>query len=99
MLPGCQYQSGRNLPSCLRRLDAGRRRPYPAVTMDTNQVTHYRELRKLTRGELAERTGVSYRHLTEIEHGRAVPSVLGALRIAKVLRTSVEKLFPLEAAA
>ena len=45
--------------------------------------------------ELAARVGVAQSTISDIEHGHIVPGVYLALRIARALASSVEKLFPL----
>lgn len=48
-----------------------------------------------TQNDLAKEVGVSRQTINAIEQGRRVPSVYIALRLAFVLHTSVERLFPL----
>jgi DNA-binding XRE family transcriptional regulator len=48
----------------------------------------------LTQGELAVRAGVSRQLVAAVESGQNVPSVEAALRLASVLATTVEALFP-----
>jgi putative transcriptional regulator len=50
----------------------------------------------LTQQALADAVGVSRQTIISVEQGRYRPSVELALRIARVLQTSVEKLFFLE---
>ena len=52
---------------------------------------------KITQQELADRLHVSRQTINSIETNRYVPSTLLALKIAKELKMSVEKLFELEA--
>jgi putative molybdopterin biosynthesis protein len=47
----------------------------------------------LTQGDLAERAGISRQTLSVLESGRAEPTTLVALRLARVLRCRVEELF------
>jgi len=61
-----------------------------------NRVRDVRNDRGLTQGALAERIGVSRQSVNYIEQGSIAPSVTLALRIARVLGTSVEHLFYLE---
>ncbi|MEK9156696.1 MAG: helix-turn-helix transcriptional regulator [Patescibacteria group bacterium] len=49
----------------------------------------------LTQEDLAKETNVSRQTINAIEQGRRVPSVYIALRLAHVLHTSVERIFPL----
>lgn len=69
-----------------------------------NEVLHntlrvQRAIRDLTQAELAERAGVTRKSVNAIEAGRMVPSVLLALKLARVLDVSVEVLFSLDALA
>lgn len=50
----------------------------------------------MTQQALAEATGVSRQTINAIETGRFVPSTVLALKIARVFRTSVERIFQLE---
>ena len=58
-----------------------------------NKVAEYREKKKLTQEELAFRVSVSRQTIIAIEKGKYSPSVLLALKLAKVFDVSVEKLF------
>jgi len=49
----------------------------------------------LTQEDLAKQIGVSRQTINAIEQGRRVPSVYIALRLAYVLHTSVDRIFPL----
>ncbi len=49
----------------------------------------------LTQAELAARVGVSRKTINTVENGVFVPSTIVALRLAKALATSVERLFEL----
>lgn len=59
----------------------------------SNCVQHYRLERGMTQEELARATGVTRQTIIAIEKGNYTPSVLLALRLAKVLRKSVEEIF------
>lgn len=62
-----------------------------------NKVRIYRHINGgLTQADLAKAVGVTRQTIIAIEQGRFNPSVLLALRIAKVLGTNVEELFILE---
>jgi putative transcriptional regulator len=50
----------------------------------------------LTQAELAERAGITRKSVNAIEAGHMVPSIILALKLAKVLGVSVEELFALE---
>jgi putative transcriptional regulator len=52
----------------------------------------------LTQAELAERAGITRKSVNAIEAGHMVPSVILALKLAKVLGVTVEELFTLETA-
>lgn len=58
-----------------------------------NKVLEYRIQKGLKRYELARLVGISGTHLYYIEKGIKKPSVDIAIKIAKVLGTTVEKLF------
>lgn len=58
-----------------------------------------RAIRNLTQAELAEQAGVTRKSVNAIEAGRMVPSVLLALKLARVLEVPVESLFTLDRAA
>lgn len=61
-----------------------------------NTLRVQRAIRDLTQAELAERAGVTRKSVNAIEAGRMVPSVLLALKLARVLGASVETLFSLD---
>ncbi len=58
-----------------------------------NRVQHARTDRKMTREELALAVGITRQSVRLIEIGEVCPSAAVALRMAKVLRTTVEALF------
>lgn len=62
-----------------------------------NTLRVQRAIRDLTQAALAERAGVTRKSVNAIEAGRMVPSVLLALKLARVLEVSVETLFSLDA--
>lgn len=61
-----------------------------------NTLRVQRAIGDLTQAELAERAGVTRKSVNAIEGGRMVPSVLLALKLARVLGVSVETLFSLD---
>jgi putative transcriptional regulator len=61
----------------------------------TNRLREERARRNLTQAELAELVGVSRKTINTVENGVFIPSTVLALRLARALRTSVEKLFEL----
>ncbi len=61
-----------------------------------NYISKRRKELKLTQKQAAAAVGLNDRLYQKYETGEVVPSVLAALRIAKVLHTTVEELFPLD---
>jgi len=61
----------------------------------SNTLKVHRAMRDLTQARLAELAGVTRKSVNAIEAGRMVPSVLLALRLARVLGVSVDTLFNL----
>ena len=59
----------------------------------TNSVYTLRAKKGLTQEELAEKIGITRQTIISIEKGNYTPSVLLALKIAAVFRTSVEDIF------
>lgn len=64
-----------------------------SVLVTTMKVQRAR--RDLTQAQLAELAEVTRKTINAIETGRMVPSVLLALRLARVLQVPVEELFSL----
>ena len=63
----------------------------------TNRVRYFRFMRgELSQATLAEAACVSRQTIVAVEKGNYNPSVELALRLAKVLATTVEELFVLE---
>lgn len=60
----------------------------------TSRLKKVRKARGLTQVQVAQRAQVSYRGYQEIESGNRVPNVLSAQRIASVLSTTVDDIFP-----
>jgi putative transcriptional regulator len=60
-----------------------------------NTLKVERAMRDLTQAQLAELAGVTRKSVNAIESGRMVPSVLLALRLARVLGVPVDGLFSL----
>ncbi len=58
-----------------------------------NNVNHFRTKLGMTQETLAEKTGVSRQTVIAIEKGNYSPSVLLALKIAKLFKTPVEDIF------
>lgn len=61
-----------------------------------NTLKVQRAMRDLTQADLAKMAGVTRRSVNAIETGRMVPSVLLALKIARVLAVPVETIFSLD---
>lgn len=62
-----------------------------------NTLRAAREAKGLTQADLAERIGVSRKTINTVENGVYVPSTVIALKLARVLDSSVEALFSLTA--
>lgn len=65
---------------------------------ETELMSHLKEARTeagLTQLELAEKIGVSRKTINTVENGVFVPSTVLALKLARALGTTVEKLFSL----
>ena len=60
-----------------------------------NKLKIFREKKGFTQVQVAEKAQISERGYQYIEAGKRVPSVVIAQRIANVLNSSVEELFPL----
>ncbi len=61
-----------------------------------NQIRRLRfEHGEMTQQELAERAGCSRQTVVLLEHGRYVPSLSLALKIARIFGTNVESVFEL----
>lgn len=60
-----------------------------------NRLRDERARRDLTQAQLAEMVGVSRKTINTVENGIFIPSTVLALRLAKALGTTVEKLFQL----
>lgn len=63
-----------------------------------NTLKVERAKQNITQGTLAEKAKVSRQTINAIELGKFVPSTLLALKIAKILHTTVGQLFTLESA-
>ena len=58
-----------------------------------NALKKYRIQNGLTQKQVAERTGLKESAYQRYEYGECAPSVWTAIRIARVLGTTVEKIF------
>jgi putative transcriptional regulator len=61
-----------------------------------NRIKEVRSRRGMTQAELAAEVGVSRKTIVTVENRVFIPSTLLALRIAHVLKTSVDHLFYLD---
>lgn len=59
----------------------------------SNSVKEMRQKLQLTQESLAKKAGISRVHLSEIENGNAIPSIIIAHRIAKALNVKIEAIF------
>ncbi len=64
--------------------------------MLNNDLKSRRAAKGWTQVELAERVGVSRKTINTVENGVFIPSTVLALRLARALNTSVERLFWLD---
>ena len=58
-----------------------------------NNLKSYRKRLKINQSELGKKVGVSRQTISSIERGKYNPSVVLALKIARVFDTSVEEIF------
>lgn len=61
-----------------------------------NRLKVQRAIGDLTQAELAAKAGVTRKSVNAIETGRMVPSVLLALKLARVLGVPIETIFMLD---
>jgi putative transcriptional regulator len=60
-----------------------------------NRLRDFRAKRNLTQAELAEQVGVSRKTINTVENGVFTPSTTLALKLARALGVSVERIFSL----
>lgn len=58
-----------------------------------NSVKAMRQKLNLTQDSLAKKAKISRVHLSEIENGNAIPSIIIAHKIAKALNVKIEAIF------
>ncbi len=58
-----------------------------------NKIKDIREQLNISREELAKRAEISINGLRELEHGKIVPTVSLAIKIAEILNLKLDKLF------
>ncbi len=58
-----------------------------------SNLARHRRLANMTQEDLAQRVDVTRQTIIAIEKGNYVPSVLLALKIAKIFNTTVERIF------
>lgn len=58
-----------------------------------NSVKAMRQKLNLTKDSLAKKAKISRVHLSEIENGNAIPSIIIAHKIAKALNVKIEAIF------
>ena len=58
-----------------------------------NKVKELRKIRKLTQNQLADLIGISRQAVNAIEKDKFDPSLPTAFKMAKLFKTSIEKLF------
>ena len=64
--------------------------------MLSNSLKEFRARHNLTQEDLAQQVGVTRQTIIAVEKGRFNPSVLLALKIARVLNVTVEELFQMK---
>lgn len=62
--------------------------------MQKNRIQEFRESRHLTQRELGVLVGVAQQSINKYEKGEILPSLVVSLKLANVLHTKVEDLFP-----
>lgn len=61
-----------------------------------NYIKRYRLNHQWTQEDLAKQVGVSRQSIISIERGKYVPSLMLALKIARIFRCSTDELFQLK---
>lgn len=63
--------------------------------MKNEKMSDLRKEKGLSQVEVAKQAGISTRQYQRVEAGEHLPNVAPAIKIAKILGTTVEKLFPI----
>lgn len=58
-----------------------------------NKIKELRHKKNISQEKLADMAKISRTHLSEIENGNAIPSILVAKKIAKALNSKVDAIF------
>ena len=58
-----------------------------------NNIKYYRQMKGITQQELADKLNVSRQYISEIENGKKLPTIKIAFDCAKILCTTVDRLF------
>jgi putative transcriptional regulator len=61
-----------------------------------NKLKIYRAINDLTQEQLADLASVTRKTINTVEKGKFVPSTFLALKLAKILKTTVDELFYIE---
>lgn len=61
-----------------------------------NNLKVHRAIHDLTQEDLAQKVGVSRQTINAIEKGKYSPSLVVALKIAKIVKVNVEAIFTIE---
>ena len=65
------------------------------MALKKNRLKEYREKNSLSQEKLAEKADVTRQTIISIENGRYVPSLVLALKFAKIFRCKIEDIFGL----
>lgn len=65
---------------------------YMDYTEIGKRIAHVRRARRMTQVEVENEAGLSHKYLSNIEHGRSIPSIDVLMQIADVLHTTPNEL-------
>lgn len=65
---------------------------YMDYTEIGKRIAHVRRARRMTQVEVENEAGLSHKYLSNIEHGRSIPSIDVLIQIADVLHTTPNEL-------